>query len=47
MNKQQLNQIYFMDEQEQISADSYYLNRLTSLWGEEYLDLDKDKINYV
>ncbi len=42
MNQQQLDQIYLMSNSEKMSSDSYYLNRLTSLWGEEYLDLDED-----
>ena len=42
MNKQQLDKIYLMTNSEKISSDSYYLNRLTFLWGEECLDLDED-----
>ncbi|MGK7940475.1 MAG: hypothetical protein AB4062_10080 [Crocosphaera sp.] len=42
MNKQQLNEIYFIAEQEKRSSDSYYLNRLTSLWGEDCFDLEKE-----
>ena len=42
MNNQELNQIYLMTESEKVSSDSYYLNRLTSLWGEECFDFNED-----
>ena len=37
MNHQQRNSLYSVAEQEKMSSDIYYLNRLTALWGEDCL----------
>ncbi|MDJ0508558.1 MAG: hypothetical protein QNJ64_04785 [Crocosphaera sp.] len=51
MNHQQCNQFYSVAEQEKMSSDIYYLNRLTALWGEDCFlvsisELDIDKSEY-
>ena len=41
MNKQQIDELYPFCEAQETSSDSYYLIRLTALWGEDCWDLEE------